>query len=202
MEYNNSSIKCTILRKYISDRVLLTTTKCKVTQWEGRYRYIHVHDVRYEKLCKIINARGKKSCVLCDWASQIFPPRKTLRYIATDFAVVGGVSLNASGMDIFVGPHGKGVSKTAGEAWGACLASVDAYKSGGKKTSTASVKRGPEGKGISNNPEPATQPLNASLKPTSQYDSTPAARPPKTPITGTKTQYATSILKIINKKRR
>ena len=40
-------------------------------------------------------------------------------------------------------PHGKGVSKTAGEAWKAYLISIDNGNTSGKEVSTASVKRGP-----------------------------------------------------------
>ena len=41
--------------------------------------------------------------------------------MANDGNPLGGVSLNARRTGIFVVPHGKGISKIAGEAWGAYL---------------------------------------------------------------------------------
>ena len=96
----------------------------------------------------------------------------------------------------------KGSPKQLGKPGGAYLTSTDASNTGGKKASTASVERSPQDKSVSINPEPATKPSNAGLKPTSQYEYTPTARPPKIHTTGTKTQYATSLKQITNKKRR
>ena len=76
--------------------------------------------------------------------------------MANDGNPLGGVSLDASGTDIFAGPHGEGVSKTAGEAWEAYVTSTDASNTGGKKSATASAKGGPQNEGISNNTKPAT----------------------------------------------
>ena len=81
------------------------------------------------------------------------------------------------------------------------MTSADTGKTGGKKAYTVSAERGPQGEGISDNPEPATRPPNAGLKPTPQYDSTATARSSKAHTKGTKTQMTNNKKKIIYSQR-